>query len=329
MASAYERVMESRKELVDRCITAIQQEGTLPWMKVWSNASLYHNPVSACRYRGGNQLRLADAAILYDFQDTRWMTYKQAASAGLQVKKGARGVMLEKWIFPEQNQAQDADGVDVSAEETYERNRPRVAYFTVFNGDQIEGLDPLPLRNQDVLTDEMPDRLISISECPVKEVAQPDSCYIPDMDMILMPLRTTFRSADDFSITLLHEMSHSTGHETRLNRKIRNEFGSEEYAREELRAELSAAFTGGQLGIATETSNANTAAYLQNWISVLQKNPNELFRAAADAGNMADRIVTNYATRYPLENYMQHIETIQQDTVQQISKPVRAKSRHM
>ncbi len=311
MPNAYERVMESRKELVDRFVAAIQQEGRLPWTKVWSNASLYYNPVSACKYRGGNQLRLADAAILYGFQDTRWMTYKQAASVGLQVQKGARGVLLEKWIFSEQasqDQALRTDGKELSVEEMHEMLRPKVAYFIVFNGDQIEGLEPLPSRNRDVFADEMPDRLISVSECEVKEVAQPDACYIPGQDVILMPLRSTFQSADAFSMTLLHEMGHSTGHQSRLKRKIENTFGSEDYAREELRAELSAAFTSGQLGIVSEASHSNTAAYLQCWITVLQKDPNELFRAAADASRIADRIIDNYSARYPLEDHMYPVQ---------------------
>lgn len=307
MAGAYEKVMESRKVLVEQFISSIQKEGTLPWMKAWSTAALYYNPVSVCRYRGGNQLRLAAAAVQYDFQDTRWMTYKQAASAGLQVKKGAKGVMLEKWIFPDKDKkVLNEDGEEVSAVEVDER--PKVSYFTVFNGDQIEGLEPLPPRNPDVLTDEMPDRLINISECQVKEAAQPKSCYIPDQDIILMPPRATFCGANEFCVTLLHEMGHSTGHESRLNRKIRNMFGSEDYAREELRAELSAAFCGAQLGIASESSNTNTAAYLQSWIQILQKDSNELFRAAADAGKIADYIVANYAVRYPLVDYMQRIE---------------------
>lgn len=76
----------------------------------------------------------------------------------------------------------------------------------------------------------------------------------------------------------------------------------------------------------------DVTANLQSWIQILQKDPNELFRAAADAGKIADYIVANYAVRYPLEDYIQRIEVHTQNKVQehlQISKPVKSKGRHM
>ena len=71
-------------------------------------------------------------------------------------------------------------------------------------------------------------------------------------------------------------------------------FGSPEYAKEELIAEIAAAFTQQSLGISLENNLENHAAYLQSWISVLENDPNELFRAAAAADKASDRIIDNY-----------------------------------
>jgi antirestriction protein ArdC len=55
-----------------------------------------------------------------------------------------------------------------------------------------------------------------------------------------------------------------------LNREIENRFGDEKYGREELVAEMSACFLCTETGIVKDNLFENAAAYLQNWIRVLQ-----------------------------------------------------------
>ena len=313
MSGSYEKLKESRQEMVEKFLTMMQQ-GTLNWTKGWNSSGLLpYNPVSDCRYQKGNRLRLFLAAMENHYQDPRWMTFKQAQEAGLQIKKGSKGVRCEKWIFEKEQKVENEEGETIK--EKVQLNSPIVSFFVLFNGEQIEGMPPLPdcdqQRSQSPEAKELADRLISISECPVVEVAQPSACYQPGSDRILLPPRKFFNSIDEFNATLLHEMGHSTGHPDRLNRKIENDFGTPEYAKEELRAELASAFGGLALGIQANAVDENHAAYLQSWMSVLRADPDELFRAAADADAITERIIGRYRERYPDLHLgqMQHIET--------------------
>lgn len=56
------------------------------------------------------------------------------------------------------------------------------------------------------------------------------------------------------------------------------------YAKEELRAELTSMFLNQKYNIQFGQKHyENHTAYLQNWIEVLQNDPNEIFRAATEA----------------------------------------------
>lgn len=86
-------------------------------------------------------------------------------------------------------------------------------------------------------------------------------------------------------------MVHSTGHVSRLNR-ISNvaAFGSHEYSREELCAELGAAFLVNSVGLETEASFNNSAAYVHGWLNAL-KNDKRLIVSAAGAAEKAVALI--------------------------------------
>ena len=78
-----------------------------------------------------------------------------------------------------------------------------------------------------------------------------------------------------------------------MNRDMFN-FEKSEYAKEELRAELASTFLQQQYGIKFDEKHyENHAAYLQSWAKVLKDDPNELYRAASKAQEMADYIEKN------------------------------------
>lgn len=114
--------------------------------------------------------------------------------------------------------------------------------------------------------------------------------YAPLADAVRMPMPDRFLTSQDYAATMLHELSHASGHQSRLNRlNLYARFGSEEYAREELRAELASALLGAQLGVPmASTMMESHASYLANWLTVLKRDKNEIFRAAADAQKIAD-----------------------------------------
>ena len=66
-------------------------------------------------------------------------------------------------------------------------------------------------------------------------------------------------------------------------------FGSEAYAKEELRAEISAMMTGERVGVGHDPSRG--AAYVESWVAVLEEDPREIRRAAADAQKISDFVI--------------------------------------
>jgi antirestriction protein ArdC len=116
--------------------------------------------------------------------------------------------------------------------------------------------------------------------------AQP--CYLTGLDRISMPNPEAFESREAFAATWAHEQIHSTGHKDRLSRPMGGTFGSKAYAREELVAELGALLLCQRLEIGTQFENH--AAYLANWIEVLQEGPRTLFQVLSQARQAADLI---------------------------------------
>ena len=113
-----------------------------------------------------------------------------------------------------------------------------------------------------------------------------ERCF-PDYQVVLATHKDSYMSV------FLHEAAHASGAAHRLNRDLTGSFGSESYAKEELRAEIASAFTASATGINYEQAPQmeNHTAYVQNWISVLQNNPNELFRAIKDATKISDYLI--------------------------------------
>jgi len=112
--------------------------------------------------------------------------------------------------------------------------------------------------------------------------------YAPARDMVQMPPFATFRDAESYYATALHELTHWTSHKSRLDRSFNaKRFGDHGYAREELVAELGAAFLCADLGITPEVRDDH-AAYLGHWLSVLKEDKRAIFSAAAHAQRAAD-----------------------------------------
>jgi putative DNA primase/helicase len=119
------------------------------------------------------------------------------------------------------------------------------------------------------------------SKADIAHDSRSDPYYDLLTDSIHIPGRERFPSAADYYATLLHELGHWTGHQSRLNRDMKNLYGPVGYAREELRAEIASLIISSELGIGYDPSQH--AAYVASWITVLEEDPLEIFRAAADA----------------------------------------------
>ena len=295
--TASQIVSESRQELVDQLIQKMK-DGVSPVREMWDSVSTYglpNNPISGARYQGVNLLRLLIASAVGKYEDSRWMTLKQANKQGYLIKKGAKSVLLEKWVWSKIVEEENENGE--LEKKIVKLKNPYVNFFRVFNAEQIDGIGPIPkvipMEKNEML--KLAEEVIASSQCEIVESMQNRSYYSLKEDKIMLPPRDYFKSQEAFLAVTLHEMSHSTGHPDRLNRPLVNKFGTPEYAKEELNAEFGSAFLQMDLGIKLSDEAINDhAAYLHSWISVLENDPNELFRAVHNASEISDYLIENY-----------------------------------
>ena len=306
--------MDIRQQITDQIVFLMDREGGVPpWRKSWSSGCLHFNASSGATYKGINQLILAMAAPANG--DARWLTYKQAAYMGLQVRKGERGTHIVKMVEVNRRQAakEAAAGGDVLAEDGAKALVMRS--YSVFNANQIDGMAPMPVRECDVTcADAVEQIILGMQRTGLKvnfgQGFQP--AYYPRTDEVRIPPATEFSSLEDFHATLLHEAAgHATGHPKRLARlHMDARFGSPEYAREELRAELVSSMMQGVIGLPPgPTMMAQHAAYLASWLQALKNDKNEIFKAAADAQKICDYVSRLAVEAQPLVGKVKADET--------------------
>ena len=262
----------------------MMESGVAPWRRDWdASAGGHHvNLFSGHRYRGTNPVLLTIGMHMRGSALPFWCGFNEAKSHGVAPRKGSKAV----YIFRPQP-------VIVKDDNSGEVLRSWMSYkaIPVFNasdleGEGLEGFIAARKDSEGVVAKPEPERLeaaeavLSAWEVPVAHGGG-KAFYVPSADRITLPERGNFHSASALYATWAHEAIHSTGHGSRLARNLGGAFGSKSYAREELVAELGAVLLGDRLEIGSDTQNH--AAYLQNWIQLLQEEPKELMSCLGDA----------------------------------------------
>lgn len=304
--------------------------GTAPWQKPWEPGNpgslIPINPTTGKRYKGINAIQLMSQG----HSDQRWLTYKQAAAVGAQVRRGEKGTPIQYWKFSEEQTKIDEqtgkpvlDAKGEPVKETVQLERPRVFFATVFNAEQIDGLPPMQRKEQSWNAVERAEHILAASGVPIRHGEHDRAFYRPSTDSIHLPSKGQFPSADNYYATALHELGHATGHPSRLDRDLVHPFGSEGYAKEELRAEIASMILGDELGIGHDPGQH--AAYVGSWIKALQEDPLEIFRAAADAEKIQDFVLAFEQKQIQEQTTQQAIEPAQGAAMelsqQQIPRP--------
>jgi antirestriction protein ArdC len=282
--------------ITDRIIAALDS-GVVPWRKPWALApgQRPHNISSKRPYTGINAVVLG----LAGYTDPRFITYRNAAQLGGNVRKAQRGAPVVWW------KSYDKPCDPTHPGEVCNRCDPKhpgvrrwwsLGYHTVFNVEQCDGLD-LPA----IETPEEFDP-IDAAETIVAGMPRPPSIthngadrafYRPSEDTVHMPPRSAFDGAGEYYATLLHELGHATGHASRLDRHGMETgiapFGSATYSREELAAEFTAAFLSADAGI--ENTLDNSAAYIAGWAKAVRQDRKLVVQAASQGQRAADYIL--------------------------------------
>ena len=120
-------------------ISAELEKGVRPWHRPWAAGHLA-GPVSrplrgnGKRYSGINVLMLWATAMERGYCAPIWMTYRQAAELGAQVRKGEKGTLVVYASTITRTEQDEKTGED------QERQIPFMKGYTVFNVEQIDGL---------------------------------------------------------------------------------------------------------------------------------------------------------------------------------------------
>lgn len=224
-----------------------------------------------------------------------YLTYKQAQAEGGNVKKGSKGRMVVFWKMLQTtkkdssgNDVRDSNGLPVA------KVVPVLKYYTVFHIDDCEGIKAKwsdPEQTNDVQPIEAAqtvlDGYLTRERIPLINEKGDRAFYRPADDEIHLPLMEQFEDAIGYYDTAFHEATHSTGHPKRLNRisigAAFASFGSEDYSKEELVAEIGSCGIMHQLGLETEKSFRNNAAYIQSWLRALKNDRRMIVSAAGKA----------------------------------------------
>ncbi|GAL14278.1 antirestriction protein [Vibrio astriarenae] len=83
--------VDVHQEVTNRVIKALEK-GVKPWVKPWGAGASFLpiNPITGTQYSGINVLLLWITQTEQNFTSNHWLTYKQATTAGAQVKKGEK-----------------------------------------------------------------------------------------------------------------------------------------------------------------------------------------------------------------------------------------------
>lgn len=287
------------------------------------------------KYHGINDMILTYISEKRGYTDNRWATFKQIQSLQKEgipfkdqphLKKGVKGVPIEYWQFTAIATEKDPKtgkekpimkpNPETGKEEPLmkELSRPLVRRYIVFNASQIENVPPAhPFTIDEKDWNDAMEAMLKNSEASIHYDQANANYYNSRKDEIHVMKREDFKSLGDFYATCAHEIAHSTGAKDRLERPGITQgarFGSETYAKEELRAEMASLFLSQEYGIQPDkTHYDNHIAYLESWADVLEKDPNELFRAASDAAK-----ITEYMKSHMIEK--DHEQTKDRTTVQ-------------
>lgn len=288
-------------QMVTDRICALLEQGIKPWAQPWSSAA-------ACAWSGSdgrvysliNQMMLADPEKHYKtiedlFADIRgeWVTFNQAKERGGCVRKGEKGRKVVFFKMMEKTK-QDANGDE--CKEVF----PVLKWYTVFKVTQCDGLtakfhqDDQP--NEFVANytaEQVANDYLQREHIALNLVKGDRAYYKPATDSITIPLPEQFADSNEYYSTLFHEMTHSTGHENRLNRLSKvAAFGNEDYSTEELVAEIGSASIMATLGLETDSTLNNSAAYIKGWLKAL-KNDKRMIVVASARAEKAVKMILN------------------------------------
>lgn len=265
------KLKDIQNEITEKVVAALGTGKTFKEAFSGLAGGLPYSVQSEKAYRGINTIILA----LSDYDNPQWGTYKAWQEKGGHVRKGEKGTRII------------ACNPVPSKEDPKEIAYMSIKYFTLFNRQQIDGLED-ELTEQSGIDMSGSDLMAYFAATGIEnKIGRP--AYWPSKDIITLP--NVWEDEDLASSTIAHEIIHSTGHKKRLARvgvTDPNAFGSHEYSYEELIAELGSMFLLAEMGMMNEYITDNSTAYIEAWLKALKSNPDWIYKAASEASKASE-----------------------------------------
>ncbi|MFM2417730.1 MAG: hypothetical protein RL385_2453 [Pseudomonadota bacterium] len=276
---------------VTDAIIAELEKGPEAWSAGWcSSADVWdpRNLETGKAYRGVNVLVLALTMLQRGYTQNLWLTFNQARARGGNVRKGSKGVHLVFWRPITRKNDGDNTTDDTQGDDEDGRKRMMAKPFVVFNVADCDGVNaPIDATPEEGGFSRL-EAAESIITASGAEIQPGRPSYLPDLDIIRLPERSAFLSAESYYATAFHELTHWTA--PRVSREVQfKRWGDESYAMEELVAELGAAMLCGVTGV---PALSQCAAYLNSWIRVLKSDKRAIFSVAGRAQKAADYLLS-------------------------------------
>ena len=294
--------MDVQRVVTDR-VAAVLAAGESVFRDRWGRAAMHgmpRNGRTGVPYRGINVLLLLEVMAAQGYTSNVWLTYRQAAGLGAQVRRGERAVLCARFARSGRgggpgggNPAGDVEGPKAGRARGVLRSRGvlRCEPFWLFNVAQIDGLPP------EVLARCAEEATLPSSFSPVERVLRllcgcdavirhgyERAAYLPVLDEIRLPWPTSFASAQAHCAALLRALMHWSGHASRLDRDFGRCTGEAAWVFEELVAELGSIFLMGHCGLTGAGMQGHAASScLDAWLRMLRSDPSAIFAAARDA----------------------------------------------
>lgn len=280
-------------QMVTDRIIGMLENGEIPWERPWTGAGQY-----AIKRATGKPYSLLNQMLLGN--PGEYLSFKECQKLGGKIKKGAKAKIVVFWKILDCAKT-DTNGKPVIGSDGKVKMTqiPFLKYMNVFHIDDCEGIEPRYYEN--VLRDFNPvdkaEEVIALyvqrSGIGLEHIQQGRAYYNPEADKVVLPIKEQFKGEAEYYSTAFHELTHSTGHQKRLDRITAGSFsfGDETYSKEELVAEIGSASIMNMLGIETDNSVRNNAAYIQSWIKALRNDKKMIVSAASKASKAVELIM--------------------------------------
>jgi antirestriction protein ArdC len=260
------------------------QEGVIPWRRPW-RSGMPKNFSTGRKYSGLNVILLG----MLNYANPWFLTWNQLRKLNAFPKHGSNSHMVV-FYKPEDFWDEEEDKVTGRTKKVL-RTKYILRFYSVYNIEDTT----LPLPDIEIFDslERCEDLLTKMQNKPRILNEYNQAFYNRKRDVVNMPRKELFHSAEGYYATLFHELLHSTGHKSRLDRQTLYEshsFGDEIYSQEELIAEIGSSFLCAHTGISNKTLDYS-ASYIDGWLNVLNSNPRLLFDCAKRAKDAAGYII--------------------------------------